>query len=389
MRIAMIVMNEFRPDVRVLKEAKSLVDAGHELLVVAIRRSRPSSEMFDGIRVNRLDVGGGQAAATTFSQSWRYLRFTWRVVQTLDSWRPDVCHAHDVTTLLPGYLAARRCQCPLIYDAHEFESGRQFAGDRIPPLMERVWTLPERLLIQRAAAVITVSDSIADALKAEYGVVRPTVVRNVPVWRKVPHSDLLWRELGVEEDAPILIYQGWLVPGRGLTNAIDSLAFLDNAVLAIIGTGPLLEQLKTTAKTAGVAERTLFTGRVKRDLLPLYTSSAKIGLHLLENTCLNHEYALPNKLFEYMAARLPIIVGQTLEMRRLVQAEEVGLSVDPNFPEQVAEAVDKLSSDSLLYQRFSANSVKAAKERYNWDRESQRLLDLYKQVRSTCGRPLI
>jgi len=108
-----------------------------------------------------------------------------------------------------------------------------------------------------------------------------------------------------------------------------------------------------------------------------YTASADVGIHLIENTCLNHYYCLPNKLFEYMMVGLPVVMSDFPEMGKVVREAQVGLLVDPADPVQVAEALERLLSDERLRRRFSEHGLKAAKEQYNWERESSKLEQVY------------
>jgi glycosyltransferase involved in cell wall biosynthesis len=268
----------------------------------------------------------------------------------------------------------------LIYDAHEFEAGRQFGSERIPKILQSAWTLPERMFIRRAAAVITVSEAISNALARRYSIPPAVVVRNVPIWTGPVKSSLLRERLQVASDHPILLYQGWMVRGRGLEQAIRSLEFLRSATLVMIGTGRLQPELEKLARDVNVADRVHFLGRLRPSELPPYTASADIGLHLLQNTCLNHDYAMPNKLFEYMHAGLPMVVGNTSEMKRVVERENVGISVNPDSPQEIAEAVNSIWSRADRYVRMRANGVTAAKARYNWQIESQNLLGVYTSV---------
>lgn len=134
--------------------------------------------------------------------------------------RPDVVHANDIATLIPGYLAARTSRAKLVYDTHEYAVG--------VPYRKAVWawlaaTL-ERLLIGRCDAVITVSDGIAERLQERYGLKeRPTVVMNVPDLPPPGEAPDLREEMGIGS-APLVLHQGAVAEGRGGGNLVRAVA---------------------------------------------------------------------------------------------------------------------------------------------------------------------
>ena len=260
----------------------------------------------------------------------------------------------------------------LVYDTHEYATG--------VPYRKAVWawmagTL-ERLLIRRCDAVITVSDGIADRLQSRYRLARrPIVLRNVPDLPPPGPAPSLRDELGMG-DRPLVLHQGAVADGRGADNLVRALALMDSAHLLFLGAdGAYAEQLEQLAAQLGVGERAHFHPPVQLARLLSYTEQADVGVSLLEDTCENHRLALPNKLFEYLAAGLPVVVSDLPEMSRLVQERGVGWVTDSSSPEEIARVLEVALAehgDDGLHER-----VRAAAAELNWPHERSRLTDLY------------
>jgi glycosyltransferase involved in cell wall biosynthesis len=289
--------------------------------------------------------------------------------------RPDAVHANDIATLIPGWVAARLTGARLVYDTHEYAVG--------VPYRKAFWawlaaTL-ERLLIRRCDAVITVSDGIAERLQARYGLKeRPTVVRNVPDLPPPGEAPDLREEMGIGE-APLVLHQGAVADGRGGENLIRAVSFTESAHVLFLGAdGGYTEGLRRLAVELDVDARTHFHPPVALTTLLSYTTQADVGVSLLQDSCENHRLALPNKLFEYLAAGLPVVVSDLPEMRRLVEERQVGWVTDPGDPAEIArvlaEATGAREDESL------ENRVRVAASELNWQRERVRLTDLYAKL---------
>jgi glycosyltransferase involved in cell wall biosynthesis len=289
--------------------------------------------------------------------------------------RPDVVHANDIATLIPGWVAARLTGARLVYDTHEYAVG--------VPYRKAFWawlaaTL-ERLLIRRCDAVITVSDGISERLQARYGLKeRPTVVRNVPDLPPPGEAPDLREEMGIGE-APLVLHQGAVADGRGGENLIRAVSFTESAHLLFLGAdGSYTERLRRLAVELDVEARTHFHPPVALTSLLSYTTQADVGVSLLQDSCENHRLALPNKLFEYLAAGLPVVVSDLPEMRRLVDERQVGWVTDPGDPAEIARALSEATGardDESL-----ENRVRVAASELNWQREHVRLTDLYAKL---------
>jgi glycosyltransferase involved in cell wall biosynthesis len=164
-----------------------------------------------------------------------------------------------------------------------------------------------------------------------------------------------------------------------LEQLIEAVALLTRGVLVVLGDGPLLQQMKRDISQLGLTQRVHLLGRVSMAELPSYTAAANVGVALIQNVCLSYYYCLPNKLFEYLQAGVPVVASDFPEIRRVVQEFEVGELVDPSRPTEIAGAIQRLIDDPARYARLCLNARKAA-ERMNWEQEEERLIHVYDKV---------
>jgi glycosyltransferase involved in cell wall biosynthesis len=375
----MIVLNNFSTDARVRKEGKSLVSVGHEVTVLALKdETVAATAEVDGCRVIRVHLSTRHLGSGLLARSIKLLEYVIRTVREALRTQACVYHAHDGETLPIAWLASRLRRGWLVYDAHEFERGRNWANSNLPTLFRRLWTLPERLFIHSVDLVITVSDSIADELSRIYHIDRPIIVRNCPGQSPPRISNRLREELAIPAHRPIVLYQGGVAANRGLYTLIAGAMRVPGAIVVIVGNGPLFDPLREWVHENEWQERVYFTGLVPLDELPDYTASADVGAALIQNACLSYYYSLPNKLFEYMQAGLPVITSDFPEMRTLLQSFEFGQVVDPESPEAVARALETILGDSDVRTRMRSRTYAASKV-YNWENEVEKLVRAYRR----------
>jgi glycosyltransferase involved in cell wall biosynthesis len=326
----MLVMNDMRADARVDREASALADAGHDVTVLALRsREVPDDEPRAGFRIRRV----ADYATATWARPWAKVREgRARTVALSDAAIaicPDVVHAHDSDTLRAGATAASATGATLVYDAHElYPDMLQEHGLQGSAPVQAYWRQVERRRVPHADAVITVSEGLAGELARRFGVA-PVVVSNVPALAPVTATGRLRRELGLEAGTALAIYQGVLVPGRGLERLIGAWADVPDAVLAVQGFGPLESAMRKAADEAGVADRVRLMGRVAPGDLHEYACGADVGIVIYEHTSLNNYLAAPNKLFAYTMAGLAVAASDFPGLSSAVIGEGIGAVFDP------------------------------------------------------------
>ena len=381
--VCMHVLGTARTDGRVLREAAALAGAGIAVSIIDIedRRDRPREEEFRGISLKHLRVPSW--FIPTRFKPWflaKALQIVCRGAFALLRTPADVYHAQDMTALPACYIAARLRRKPLIFDAHEL------------PLVEPTVTRWRRLhalatralkwMLPRCTAVITVSPPIAQELQSRYGGPAPVLIRNVPDYQTPVASDRLRSHLGLSPQTRIALYQGNLQSDRGLDRLVHAAKFLDpGVVIVLMGRNVMGEDLQTLIVQEDVADRVTILPPVPYEELLEWTTSADIGLILYARShSLNVQMCLPNKLFEYLMAGLPVLASSLDAVADILKTYEVGVVVSSLEPEEIGRAISGLLADRTALARIRANAFAAAQSDLRWDVESQRLLSLYRDV---------
>jgi glycosyltransferase involved in cell wall biosynthesis len=199
---------------------------------------------------------------------------------------------------------------------------------------------------------------------------------NVPELAKVEPSDALREALGFDTADRIVVYQGSIQENRGIEPAIEAVRKLDHVVLVVIGYGYYRPTLEAYVESEGLADRVKFFGPIPNDELLDYTASGDVGLCNIVNASVSYYTSLPNKLFEYAMAGLPVVGSDSPEIGRVVTEEGIGEVCDPIDPDALAEAITTILDDPSRYE----DGLAAATEKYNWGIEQHKLTDLYEQL---------
>jgi glycosyltransferase involved in cell wall biosynthesis len=283
--------------------------------------------------------------------------------------------SNDLDTLLPNYLIHRLHGTPLVYDTHEFYTGVPELQNR--PFVRKFWTRIEKFIFPKLRHVITVNDSIARLYRELYGN-QIMVVRNIPDVQK-PEKLSSKTQLGLPEDKKIILLQGAGINiDRGAEEAIEAMQYIDNAILVILGDGDVVDALKLKVKEDGLEQKVKFIPRQVPDRLYDYTTKADIGLSLDKDTNINYRYSLPNKLFDYIHAGVPVLTSKLVEVQRIVEQYKIGTFIDEHQPRHIAERMKQMLDDEAATKQWKAGLKKAAAE-LSWENEKKVLIELYRQ----------
>jgi len=378
MRIAMLLHKSAEHDARVRREAKALLAAGHEVVIVHLPRRGTSTAGAKADQYELRSATPGHLLERLPGSARRALGAA-RIAQIAGRERPDAVHAHDAAMLVPGWIVARRTGAMLVYDSHELATGVPYRSPAWTALVASI----ERLIVPRCDAVITVSEGIAERLQSRYGLAdRPTIIRNLPDLPPPadgrPVAEDVRATLGLDR-APLILHHGAVAADRGCESLLRALTLLDHAHVLFLGAeGPYVTGLRRLSAQLGLDSRVHFHQPVPLGELLSYSSQADVGVTLLEDTCENHRLALPNKAFEYVAAGIPVVASDLPELRRIVDAYGIGWTVDPADPARVADGLSAAIAargDGALGKR-----LRRAADELSWDREKVRLLDLYARL---------
>lgn len=398
MKITMLVRNACVRDARVLREAASLAAAGHDLTVVAmLEPGLPRAESRDGFKIVRVepvapwlrklarrpaipastDAGAqpqaareqrpplGRRSAVLYAIRDRLV--TAQIKRAALAHPADAFHAHDLNTLEAGVAAARTHGARLVYDAHELypELSGLTSGER------KRWRAIEARLIGKADSVVTVSDSLAEELVRLYGITRPIVVRNVPDRPSVapdPAASPLSQYR--QGDEMLVLYSGGISPNRGLEALADAVQLARGWRLVMMGWGRLHETLKQKEP------RIIFHDAVAPEDLVATAAGADVGVIPYVPVGKNNAMSLPNKLFEYIHARLAVVASDLVELRRYLDATGAGVTVPPGDARAIADALNAIAADPAR-RATMRRAAAAASDAADWSIEAKGLVHLY------------
>ena len=191
----------------------------------------------------------------------------------------------------------------------------------------------------------------------------------------------LHKMFSLPEDAKIVLYQGGMLSGRGLDKLIFSTEFLpEDAYLFLIGGGDSFSDLKAIAEKSPAKDRIKFIPTVPLKELLSHTAAADVGVIQMLNTSLNNYYSMPNKIFEYMSVGLPVVSPDFPELKQLLEEVQCGVVFNPEDPKDIARAINEILSDPAKAKKMGQNGLRAFNERYNWEVEEKKLLEIYQNL---------
>lgn len=372
-KVVSIVLNNFKNDSRVLKEAISLKKNGYEVTVLALfEEPLQEYENISSVAVHRVRLKSRGWSKKKYIQIFKYVEFIYRVIKGYR--KANIFHCNDLNTLPIGVMVKLFFNrgVKIVYDAHEYET--EINGVNGIEKKIKIWL--ERILIKFADKVVSVSDSIANEYHRLYNIPKPALVLNCPPYDEVAKQDLFRKELGIRQDQCIFLYQGGLSVGRGIEILLEAFVSLesDKMVIVFMGYGSLQ---KNVQKYADEFSNIFFREAVSPQVLLSYTASADYGILFYEDTCLNHRFCSPNKMFEYLMAGIPVLISNLFEMRRLVEVHSLGIVAEKNSAQGFLDAVyQSLEQDN---KKIVAN-VHRARKIFNWEMQEKVLLDVYNEL---------
>jgi len=366
--IIISVTNDLSFDQRVAKMCNTLIDLGFS--VTLIGRQLPDSKPIERkYKTKRLKLHYTKGALF-------YAFFNFRLFFVLLFSKVDIYHSNDLDTLLANYLASIIRRKPLIYDSHEYFLGVPEIQDR--PKVKRVWAAIENYIFPKLKTIITVNKSIAKLYKEDYGK-ELHIVRNLPTNKVVKHTKSR-KDLGIPTDKKIVILQGaGINVDRGSEELLEAIALSSSFLLYIIGTGGVIDILKKRALKNDLKNKVLFIGRIPYLEMMQYTLNADVGVTLDKDTNINYRFSLPNKIFDYMKAGIPVLASNLTEVANIIDSYKVGLVIPNHNPKTILEGLKTLTNNKKQQEKFSKNGKQAIKT-LNWETEVEPIRELYKKL---------
>ena len=363
------VINDLVTDNRVNKSCMALIECGYDVTLVGRKLSNSLPIPNWTFKTIRLKMIFKKGPAFYFFFNFR-LFFVGLINKT------DLFYANDLDTLAPMFLLSKLKKKPLIYDSHElFCEVPELKSSRIK---KSIWQKLEGYIIPKLQTCITVNVSIAKIYEAKYNV--PFyIIRNISDFDQtfIPKSRV---QLSLPEDKKIILLQGaGINVDRGAEELIDAMEFVQNAVLYIIGSGDVWENLKQKVSfNKSIQNKVVLINKLPKSELINYTFNADIGLSIDKNTNLNYLYSLPNKIFDYIQAEIPILASRLPEIENIILQYKIGDFIDDHNPKTIANKLNEMLYSQQLssYKKYLA----IAKKEITWKSEKEKLLTIIKNI---------
>lgn len=356
-----------RYDVRIFhKQCRYITSHGYDVTLVV--QDGKGNENREGVKI--LDLGNPPAGRMR-----RILFSPWRMYRFLRSVPADIIHFHD-PELLPVGLLLKNAKRHVIYDSHEDYPQFILSKHWINPLLRKtvsiLFELFENFVARRMDAVICATPFIAKRFK----LINPISIdiNNYPLLEEFQPVDQQQKQMV----SRAVCYIGGITRERGISELVDALDILQDVTLIMCG--PFESQAYEDELKAMVGWRFVdYRGIVGREeVAKIMLCSAAGVVTFLPGP--NHNDSQPNKMFEYMSAGLPLVASYFPLWRQIVEKSNCGLCVDPSSPKDVANAIARLLSNEALCREMGNAGREAVTNRFNWSNESNKLMELYKQV---------
>jgi glycogen(starch) synthase len=316
----------------------------------------------------RVFAPGGSQRRAQYRAYVAHINQRW--VALARGWKPDFCQAHDVDAMEAAGTLAAELGCAFVYDAHEIWNEQPFVHDEEEAIY---WKALERRFIRKAGAILTVNHLIAGWMEQEYGVGPVLCLYNCQELEPLPAPrEKLSARVG---GRPVALYQGVIGLDRGLEELLASARHQREIVIAIRGAGERLAALRELARQHELD--VLFLDAVPSSQVVAAAAEADIGLIPFLPSCMNHYWSTPNKLFEYMMAGLPMAGSDIPELQTFVADNGLGRLFDPYSPADIAASLTSMEGLAAMGSR----ARQLAQDVYCWERESQKLLQVYEDLR--------
>jgi len=365
-RIIVSVTNDLVTDQRVHKTCMTLKDMGFEILLVG--RLLPYS-----LKIENREYDTHRMKLLFTKGVMFYAEFNIRLFFFLLFKRFDVLTSNDLDTLLSNYIVSLIRNKPLVYDSHEYFTEVPEIIHR--PIVQKTWKLIEKFTFPKVKYSFTVSDSIAELFEKKYGK-RPLVVRNIPksstIIKKYSRKDLK-----LPEDKFIIILQGaGINVQRGAEEAVEAMLNIENAILLIVGSGDIIDTLKEMTKIMNIQDKVIFRPKQEYPLLMQYTLNSDIGLSIDKDTNVNYRFSLPNKIFDYIRAEIPILASDLIEIKKLITKYNIGDFIPSHDPVDISKKLNQIIRDPNQVRKWKENIHFASKE-LTWENEAKNIEKVY------------
>lgn len=365
-KIIVSVISDLATDQRVIRICTTLQEMGFDVKVIARKLvgSLPLEEYPFKARRFRCYFSKGVLQYAEFM-----LKLFWRLLFC----KTDYFLANDLDSLVPNFIVSKLRGKYLFYDTHEYFTGVPELARS--PVKRKIWKKIEDFIFPKLKTVYTVNNSVKKEYENEYHV-PVSVIRNVPVTSfiipaAVPEN---WT------DKIILLVQGaGLNTGRSCIEMLEAMPYLDDRFhLVFIGGGNEWHNLEKKRIELRLESRVDMIEKMLPSKLKTYTALAHIGISLDSFEDKNCLFNLPNKVFDYLQAGLPLFATAIPEVKRIIDEYQCGIAITNTNPDYIALVLTNLMNDRREYEQLKSNAIAASKE-LCWEKEEVKLRDIYRK----------
>ena len=346
-----------------------MVEAGYDVTLIA---QHDKDELVDGIKM--------VALPKPKNRLWRIIGI-WRVFKLALKQKAEVYHFHDPELIPIAVLLKLFTNGKVIFDVHENVKYDILSKSWLPKgtrrLLSLTYQLTEKLSFPFIDEIIIAEDSYIKNYKNQ---------KNILALRNYPILSFIKEVSETKNPHPTLVYVGAITEVRGVLELIEATRLLkpkyENILLTLVGRMypvRLEEKISKLLEQFNLQQNVHLVGKVKHEEVYTILPRCHIGMAILHPTPNNIE-SLVTKLFEYMAVGLPVIASNFLLWKELIEGNNCGLTADPLNPEEIAKAAEYLIEYPNEARKMGKNGTKAVLEKYNWETESKKLLEIYSKL---------
>lgn len=310
-----------------------------------------------------------------------YAAFNIRLFFFLMFTKHDALFANDLDSLPSNYLVSVIKNKLLVYDSHEYYTGVPELENR--PIVKSIWKSFEKWIFPKLKIIITVNDSIASIYEKEYDK-KLVVIRNVPITDNKKINSVSKNELRTKLELPlnkkIAILQGSGINiQRGAEEAVEAMRYVDDTNLIILGGGDVLQTLENLVNQFQLQDKIIFKPRMSYSEMMEYTMASDIGLTFDKDTNVNYRFSLPNKIFDYIHAGIPVLASRLTEVEKVITLYDIGDFIPDHDPKNIALKLKEVLADTATFARWEKKLHIAAGE-LNWETESKKFPDIIHEL---------
>lgn len=367
-RVIVSVISDLVSDQRVDRVSSYLHENGFDVLLVGRRTKKSLPLEKRPYKTNRIRCYFSKGVL-------KYAEFNMKLFFKLVFKRTGILLSNDLDTLVPNYILSKLRRKKLFYDTHEYFTGMPELQNK--PVKKKIWKRVEKLILPKLEHIYTVSKSVADQYEKDYGI-RMKVVRNVPLLSGKSENTT---EKNFPEGKKILLLQGsGINKDRGAEELIQSMQLLpENFLLVLIGAGECWENLKKLCLSLGLKNKVRFIEKVPFTGLKKYTAQAWLGFSLDKPVSLNYRLSLPNKIFDYIHAGVPVLASEINEVKRILDTYQVGTTINEVTPQALATTILSIFNNGQQYETWKQNTAKTAEE-LCWQKEQLVLKEIFEEA---------